>query len=64
LEPGARTSRRKFAGKSSGYRSSSLFCATGARGPFSLRRGLDSVQCFSSWASPFSLCPTTTKATR
>ena len=45
--------------------SPSAFSARKAEESFSLRRGLDSIQCFSSWASPLDLAASATKkATR
>jgi hypothetical protein len=55
LEPGALAVSDKCAGKSRTEFSTELPGAESAEGPFSLRRGLDCDQGFSSWASSFGL---------
>jgi hypothetical protein len=55
LEPGALAVSGKCAGKSRTEFSTELPGTKSAEGPFSLRRGLDCDQGFSSWASSFGL---------
>ena len=60
LEPVSSPFRVKFAGQSRRLFAERI-SARNAEESFSLRRGLDSIQCFSSWASPLDLAASATK---